>query len=297
MMIWSKIGSNLRWYDLGMSSILVIGCASLDTIHVEKNGSRTTYETIGGAGLYTALAARMSIPVTLYAPKPKPMPKALELVEQLLDWQGPTCHPDAVPRLEIVHHGGGKATLLNASWGAESMLTPEQLPALEGTHIVHIAALSSAKSQYDFLIRCRQQQGVAISVGTYAKLVYQATEEVRKLFDASDYFFMNDNEANGLFQSGELEAPRERPKFFVTDGENGATVYDGAQKFKIPTSQIIELDPTGAGDTFCGATLAHILHNMPIEEAAEVACDLASQNVAQIGPNFILENLQKSKSR
>ncbi|MBS1956247.1 MAG: carbohydrate kinase family protein [Cyanobacteria bacterium SZAS-4] len=281
-----------------MSSILVIGCASLDTIHVEKNGSRTTYETIGGAGLYTALAARMSIPVTLYAPKPHPMPRALELVEQLLDWQGPTCHPDAVPRLEIVHHGGGKATLLNASWGAESMLTPEQLPTLDNTSIVHIAALSSANSQYAFLTRCRQQQGVAVSVGTYAKLVYQSTAEVRELFDASDYFFMNDNEARGLFQAGELETPRKRPRFFVTDGENGATVYDGSQQFKIPASPIAELDPTGAGDTFCGATLAHILHNMPIQEAAEVACDLASQNVAHIGPSYILENLQhKSKSR
>lgn len=280
-----------------MSSILVIGCASLDTIHVEKNGSRTTYETIGGAGLYTALAARTSMPVTLFAPKPNPMPKALELVEQLLDWQGPTCDPDSVPRLEIVHHGGGKATLLNASWGAESMLNPDQLPALDSTRIVHIAALSSARAQYEFLLRCRQHKDVAVSVGTYAKLVYQATDEVRKLFDSSDYFFMNDNEFKGLFKTGELETFGEHPKLFVTDGENGATIYDGNQKFNIPTAKITELDPTGAGDTFCGATLAHILHNMPLQEAAAVACDLASQNVEHIGPSFIIEHLHKLKSR
>ncbi len=279
-----------------MSSILVIGCASLDTIHVEENGSRTTYETIGGAGLYTALAARMSMPVTLYAPKPSPMPEALKFVEQLLDWQGPTCDADSVPRLEIVHHGEGKATLLNASWGAESMLNPNELPALDSTRIVHIAALSSARAQYDFLLRCRQQKDVAISVGTYAKLVYQATDEVRRLFDSSNYFFMNDNEARGLFKSGELETLSVKPKVFVTDGENGATVYDGVQRFKIPAPQIKELDPTGAGDTFCGATLAHILHNMPLQEAAEVACDLASQNVAHIGPSFIIENLHKFKT-
>lgn len=282
---------------MGMSSILVIGCASLDTIHVEKNGSRTTYETIGGAGLYTALAARMSMPVTLYAPKPNPMPKALELVDQLLDWQGPTCDPDSVPRLEIVHHGAGKATLLNASWGAESMLTPDQLPALDTTRIVHIAALSSAKAQYQFLKKCREQKAVAVSVGTYAKLVYQATDEVRQLFHASDYFFMNENEARGLFKTGELEAFGQYPKLFVTDGENGATVYDGKQKFQIPATKISELDPTGAGDTFCGATLAHILHNMPLQEAAEVACHLASQNVEQIGPSLIIENLHKFKRR
>jgi len=279
-----------------MSNILVVGCASLDTIHVEKNGSRTTFETIGGAGLYTALAARMSIRVTLYAPKPNPMPKALALIEQLLDWQGPSCTPEAIPRLEIVHHGGGKATLLNASWGAESMLTPHQLPALDKTSIVHIAALSSARSQYEFMLRCRQQKNVAVSLGTYAKLVYQETDEVRKLFDASDYFFMNDNEAKGLFKPGELDALGEHPKLFVTDGENGATVYDGNKKFTIPAPVISELDPTGAGDTFCGATLAHILHNMPLQEAAEVACDLATQNVEHIGPSYILENLSKRLS-
>ena len=57
------------------------------------------------------------------------------------------------------------------------------------------------------------------------------------------------------------------------------------------------VDPTGAGDTFCGATLAHILHNMPIQEAAEVACDLAAQNVSHIGPSFIVEHLRESKAR
>lgn len=276
-----------------MSNLLVIGCASLDTIHIETNGSRKTYQTIGGAGLYTALAARMSIHVTLFAPKPDPMPEELEAVERLLDWQGPRCDADALPRLEIVHHGNGKATLLNASWGAESQLKPENLPTLDDTNIVHIAALHSANAQQDFLRKCRQTQDVLISVGTYAKLVYQETAAVRELFDSSDYFFMNVNEANGLIKPDELEAPRKHPTLFVTDGENGATVYDSGNIFKVPASKINELDPTGAGDTFCGATLAHILHGMPCQEAAEVACDVASKNVEQVGPAFLVQNLER----
>jgi len=36
-----------------MAEILVIGCASHDVLHIAGQ----TYNTIGGAGLYTALAA------------------------------------------------------------------------------------------------------------------------------------------------------------------------------------------------------------------------------------------------
>jgi hypothetical protein len=280
-------------YDDGMANILIIGCVSLDTIHIEKEGYRTTYQTVGGAGLYTALAARMSVDVTLYAPKPNPMPEALAFLDRLLDWQGPSCPPVELPCLEIVHHGGGKATLLNASWGAEALLAPDQLPGLQDTNIVHIAALSSAQAQRSFLEKCRQAKAKAISVGTYAKLVYQQTQEVHQLFKAADYFFMNANEANGLLKEGELESLTGAPKVFITDGEHGATVYDGANKFHVPATKVNELDPTGAGDTFCGATLAHVLHDMPLQEAAEVACDIASRNVEQIGPQFAISALKR----
>lgn len=279
-------------YDGGMAKILIIGCVSLDTIHIDKDGSRVTYETIGGAGLYTALAARMSVDVTLYAPKPDPMPTSLSFVDRLLDWQGPTCAPVDLPCLEIVHHGGGKATLLNASWGAEALLSPDKLPGLEDTNIVHIAALSSAQAQQNFLEKCRQEEAESISVGTYAKLVYQQTEEVHQLFNAANYFFMNANEANGLLKGDDLASLTKKAKVFITDGEHGATVYDGANKFHVSATQIKELDPTGAGDTFCGATLAHILHGMPLQEAAAVACDIASKNVEQIGPQFALNVLK-----
>jgi sugar/nucleoside kinase (ribokinase family) len=276
-----------------MSRLTIVGCVSLDTIHVEKNGIRTTYETLGGAGLYTALAGRVGgARVTLFAPKPSPMPRQLEIIASVLDWYGPSCEPKALPQLEIAHHGGGKATLLNASWGAESLLLPEHLPEIKTGDIVHIAALSSARSQHDFLTHCRQQTDVSVSVGTYAKLVYQQTAEVRQLFDSCDLFFMNDNEARGLLEAQELESIRQHPKYFVTAGENGATVYNGEKRTAIAVTSAIELDPTGAGDTFCGATLAHILMGTSLENAARYGCAIASLNVAHVGPTELLRMLQ-----
>jgi sugar/nucleoside kinase (ribokinase family) len=280
-----------------MSRIIVIGCASLDTIHVEKNHVRTTYETVGGAGLYTALAARAGgASVTLFAPKPDPMPEQLAFVENLIDWVGPGCHAKSLPRLEIVHHGGGKATLLNASWGAESLLRADQLPPLEDADCVHIAALSSARSQFEFLQICQRQQEIKISVGTYAKLIDREPVQVRELLDSSDFFFMNANEARALFKSGKPEDSNARKVVFVTDGENGATAYNGEQKFEVSTRKIVDLDPTGAGDTFCGATLAQILKGQNLENSIQIGCDLASSTVEQVGPKALVKLLNSTSA-
>jgi ribokinase len=281
-----------------MSRIIVIGCASLDTIHVEKNHIRTTYETVGGAGLYTALAARAAggASVKLFAPKPDPMPEQLAFMENLIDWVGPSCNANSLPRLEIVHHGGGKATLLNASWGAESLLRAEQLPTLEDVDWVHIAALSSARSQFDFLQVCRRQQGTKISIGTYAKLIEREPTQVRELLNSSDFFFMNDNEARALFKNENPEDIDSQTIVFVTDGENGATAYAGGQEIGVSARKVLELDPTGAGDTFCGATLAQFLKEQNLEQAIRIGCDLASSTVEQVGPKALVEVINSTST-
>ena len=110
-----------------MNDLLVVGTASLDVLHF---GEKTVY-TAGGAGMYTALAARRhSEQVTLFGPRPAPseMPDELQPIAARLDWQGPITPLDQLPRLEIRQHGGGKATLVGASWGAETSFAPADLP-------------------------------------------------------------------------------------------------------------------------------------------------------------------------
>ena len=103
----------------------VIGTASLDVLHLGEK----TVSTVGGAGLYTALAAaKAGAAVVFCAPRPAPMPAALRPVAARVSWNGPVIAPDALPRLEIAHHGEGRATLLAASWGAEPQLTPVAPP-------------------------------------------------------------------------------------------------------------------------------------------------------------------------
>jgi ribokinase len=272
------------------ASILVIGTVSLDVLHLGAH----TVSTVGGAGLYTALAAaRAGATVELCAPRPAPLPEALQPVATHLAWSGPVITPDALPHLEIAQHGGGRATLLAASWGAEAQLTPACLPAaLRQAAFVHIAALSTAQRQLDFLqtitsLRGEQPQP-RLSVGTYARLAYGETAHVRTLLARADVFFMNENEATGVF--GSVEQARTRPEalLFVTLGAQGALVITGNAVTHLPGHVVSEVDATGAGDTFCGATLAELAGGASPMVAAERAMALAARTVGAVGPAALL---------
>ena len=271
-----------------MRDLLVIGCASLDVLYFAGKTASAT----GGAGMYTAVAAhRAGGRVVLFSPRPDPVPGPLVPVVERVEWIGPVVPPAELPHFEIAHHGGGKATLVNASWGAEARLSPDELPDdLSGYRLIHITALGTAQRQLDFLQACRRRGARRVSVGTYAKVVYGQTETVRALFEQADLFFMNENEANGLFAS--LEAARTAPGklLFVTLGKKGARVIQGDHATQVPTLAANELDPTGAGDTFCGATLAGLARGEHPVMAARRATPLAAQMIEEIGPRALFRS-------
>lgn len=272
------------------TDILVIGCASLDTLHIAGQ----THHTIGGAGLYTALAARYAgARVALFGPRPRTMPPALAPVAQRVTWFGPEVDVEAMPRLEIEHHGAGRATLLGAAWGAEAQLTPDGLPAdLSGVGCVHIAALSSAGKMLDFLHACRSRGAQRISAGTYYRIVQHEPATVRAIFEQADLFFMNENEATGLWGSlrvaGRVSTrTRAGALLFITFDKRGVIVIEGEQATPVPAEIADELDPTGAGDTFCGATLAGLARGDDPVTAAHNACALAARTIEHVGPAFL----------
>lgn len=271
--------------------ILVVGAASLDTLHIGGQ----TYQTIGGAGLYSALAAHYAgARVTLLGPRPNHMPAALQPVSQRLTWIGPEVATEDLPHLEIAHHGQGKATLLSASWGAEALLTPDALPNdLARYAYVHIAALGSAQKMLDFLRTSRGRNAQRISAGTYYRIVQNEPATVRAIFEQADLFFMNENEATGLWGSlcvaGRVKArTRDDALLFITFDKRGVIVIQGDQATPLPADPANEFDPTGAGDTFCGATLAGLARGEDPITAAQNACALAAREIEHVGPAFLL---------
>ncbi|CAN5465209.1 carbohydrate kinase family protein [soil metagenome] len=282
-----------------MSRILVVGCVSFDTVHLELSGAeRRTIQTIGGASLYTALAAaKVGAEVTLFAPKPTPMPDLLKPVEAALTWVGPQINLGQMPTLEIVHHGSDRATLLNASWGAENLLQPDSIRELVESHfdITHIAALSSPARQLEFMTYLKKvKANQVISVGTYARAIALDAFTVKELLAGSDAFFMNKNEANLLYGT-EAIVPKDYQLLFVTAGGEGVDLYtsngDGSGEAGILhehiEAEVVDVvDPTGAGDSFCGAALAGLTIYINPVAAAQVGCLVASKSIEYEGPSI-----------
>lgn len=282
-------------------SLLIIGGVTIDLLHLP--GRTEPITAAGGAGMYTALAAHRTLseafparealpPVTLFAQRPHPLPDILHPIAQTLLWVGPEIPLDALPRLEIAHYGGGKAELLNAHWGAQATLTSDALELdLSPYRLIHLAVMVSAPRQLEFLRVCRARSGAQIAAGSNGKTAWVDTEAVRELIRGTDLFFMNENEANAIFGGVDAATVEPGKRLFITLAERGALVLEGETRTHIPAAPIIEVDPTGAGDTFCGATLAGLASGLDAVSAARAGIRLAGENIQAVGPERLLDKL------
>ncbi len=263
--------------------ILIIGGASLDTL------DGADHLLAGGAGLYTAMAShRSGAAVTLYAPRPDPMPPALQYVADSLEWLGPTVTAEDLPHFEIAYEDS-RTTYVQASFGAEESLSPEKLPSdLSVFDCVHLIPLGNLRQQHAFMIACRERGARRISAGTALHLIDKWPDDAAAVLDGSDLFFMNEEEAVRLFDSMENVRSRAGQTLFITRGSQGATVIQGDSATQLPGIAAIVVDPTGAGDTFCGATLVGLAHGAHPVMAASQAMPLAAESIEAVGPAALM---------
>ena len=148
----------------------------------------------------------------------------------------------------------------------------------------HAAGVGGAGQNKDQGAPAKASGGAALN-GAGADV--SIAELAEQLAEAADLFFMNANEANGLFGSFEKARPTQGRLLFVTQGERGAWVIESDRRTHVAAVPVAEVDPTGAGDTFCGATLAHLaLGDEPVS-AARKAVALAAKAVGQLGPGAL----------
>ena len=263
--------------------MLVVGGASLDTL----DGSEQLIA--GGAGMYTAMAAcRSGATVTLYAPRPQPMPDALQAVDASLTWLGPTIAAEQLAHFEISYRNG-RTTYVEAFFGAEDSLAPDGLPDdLSGFDIVHLVPLGDIGRQHAFLLACRARGARVVSAGTALHLIAAQPDEAAAVLHAADIFFMNEAEAMRLFGSVDAVQSRAGQVFFVTRGQRGATVVQGNWRTEVAGVAAAVLDPTGAGDSFCGATLVALAAGLHPVMAARRAMPLAAELTEALGPVALL---------
>ncbi len=232
--------------------LTVIGGASLDLLHFAGRSERSG----GGAGLYTALAAaRAGAHVTMVAPRPDPMPEKLQAAADILDWLGPAVPPSELPHFEIEQRPGGETIYHKAVWGSEALLRPEQMPAGLPRDWVYVVPMLEPEIQVRFT-QDFQARGLRVACGTYGGATTRHRDLVFASMAAADIFFCNQPEAETLFSSLDQVQVEPGRLAFVTLGARGALVVQGSAVSEVRGLPVEALDPTGAGDTFCGTVLA-----------------------------------------
>lgn len=67
-------------------------------------------------------------------------------------------------------------------------------------------------------------------------------------------------------------------------GAKGCRIYSGQRVIDVPGFAVHEVDPTGAGDSFCAGFTVAMLEDMPLEEAGRFANAVGALAVTKLGP-------------
>ncbi|KAH6810523.1 pfkB-like carbohydrate kinase family protein [Perilla frutescens var. frutescens] len=93
-----------------------------------------------------------------------------------------------------------------------------------------------------------------------------------------------------------VEAVRKECCVVVTNGEDGCTVYNRNVEHQIAPFPTVQVDPTGAGDSFLGGLVVGLVEGMTVPDAALLGNFFGSLTVGQLGlPKFDLRVLQAVK--
>ncbi|TYP94071.1 Sugar or nucleoside kinase, ribokinase family [Fodinibius salinus] len=116
-----------------------------------------------------------------------------------------------------------------------------------------------------------------------------------------DLLFCNEEEAKIYTGKDDLMEAREALKkeakrFVITQGKNGAMIYDGDTFVDIEPYDVNAIDTNGAGDMYAGAFLYGITNGMGYAGAGKLASLAGSRIVSQFGPRLKWHEVQEIKN-
>jgi 2-dehydro-3-deoxygluconokinase len=222
-----------------------------------------------------------------------------------VDTRGVGIDPQAHTAVYFVTHGpqGHVFSYLRAG-SAASRMRPEDLPMelVRGARFVHASGISMAisASACDTVLaafEAARAAGAKVSLDSNLRLKLWPPSRARAMLGAAaamaDHFFPSIEEARAL--SG-LEQPDAIVDWahrlgartvYLKLGPEGVIVSDGARRERIAGLKVKTVDATGAGDCFCGATLARLATGDSFFDAARyanAAAALATTGFGAVAP-------------
>ncbi|UTW63778.1 adenosine kinase [bacterium SCSIO 12741] len=138
-----------------------------------------------------------------------------------------------------------------------------------------------------------EENGVktALTFSDPSMVKYFRNEMVEVVGESVDLLFCNEEEAMLYTEKETIEEAREELKkvakrFAITQGKNGAMIFDGDTFIDIEPYPVDAVDSNGAGDMFAGAFLYGITHGHSFAEAGKIASLASSKIVSQFGPRL-----------
>ena len=178
----------------------------------------------------------------------------------------------------------------------EISFEPEDLP--EGELILHVSAASLGTPRLRRVImqvvEAVLARGGRISCDPNARPELMRDDAARQaletIVDQSWCLMPSTSDLGFLFPGLDEAAAVERMLSAQAEiialkrGAEGATLISEGQRFDFPAHKVDELDPTGAGDGFCGTLVGLLAQGIPLQEAGRRANAAGAIAVTRRGP-------------
>jgi sugar/nucleoside kinase (ribokinase family) len=171
----------------------------------------------------------------------------------------------------------------------EATLKDSQYLYIEG----YLVTSENGQDAMKYAKKLAEENGVKTAL-TFSdpSMVKYFRDQMESVVGASvDLLFCNEEEAMLYTEKDNISEAREELKktakrFVITQGKNGAMIFDGDTFIDIEPYNVEAVDTNGAGDLFAGAFLYGITNGKSYADAGKLASLASSKVVTQFGPRL-----------
>lgn len=182
----------------------------------------------------------------------------------------------------------------------EDAIRQSEYVYLEGYPVTSDSAFDALR----YTKKIAEESGVLTSLTlSDPSIVRLFKERFFQLIGASvDLLFCNEEEALEFTNTSNILDAREALKkdakrFVITQGANGAMIYDGDTFIDIEPYPVTAVDTNGAGDMFAGTFLYGLTNGLGYAGAGKLASLASSRVVSQYGPRLTFDKVQEINKR
>jgi ribokinase len=263
--------------------VLVIGNVTIDDV-VHPDGTVRPGQ-LGGNAVYASVGSRLTgAPTAIVSRHGADVPAALlaDLAALGVALDALRAHEGLTTRAWLIYDDEGRRRFVPRITGPT--VRDADLPSLQGSPVIALCALPLAVTA-SLLDAVRAAAPTATIVLDSHESWGSRLADVLEVARRVDVFAPSQAELAEL--TGDDDPARALtglrttgvPAVVVKLGARGALLADGL----IAAPQVQQVDPTGAGDTFCGALAGGLAQGAPLHRAVTAACTIAAESVRRTG--------------